>query len=151
MGAFLFVTVLVMISTNCCRLWEEESSLQVAFLQPPPPTSLPTNPIPYDVITFFLPAGTLEFLFSDPFFRASPLTYGHSQTRGQIRAYATATSTRDQSRTCDLHHSSQQRQILNPLSEARDPTCILMDTSRILVRCTTTGIPGVSQFKTGTH
>jgi len=30
-----------------------------------------------------------------------------------------------------LHHSSQQYQILNPLSEARDRTCILMDASQI--------------------
>ena len=28
----------------------------------------------------------------------------------------------DPSRVCDLHHSSQQHQILNPLSEARDQT-----------------------------
>ena len=33
-------------------------------------------------------------------------------------------------RACDLHHSSQQRRI-NPLSKARDRTCILMDTSQI--------------------
>ena len=31
-----------------------------------------------------------------------------------------------------LHHSSKQRQILNPLSEARDWTCILTDTSQVL-------------------
>ena len=30
---------------------------------------------------------------------------------------------------CDLHHSSQQCRILNPLSEARDQIHILMDTS----------------------
>ena len=30
-----------------------------------------------------------------------------------------------------LHHSSWQRQILNPLKEARDRTCILMDTCQI--------------------
>ena len=29
----------------------------------------------------------------------------------------------------DLHHRSWQRWILNPLSKARDPTCIVMDTS----------------------
>ena len=39
----------------------------------------------------------------------------------QPRAYATTIATCDPSRGCDLHHSSQQRQILNPLSEARDP------------------------------
>ena len=36
----------------------------------------------------------------------------------------------DPSHTCDLHHSSWQHQILNPLGEARDRTCILMDTSQ---------------------
>ena len=35
----------------------------------------------------------------------------------QLPAYATATATQDLSRFCNLHHSSQQRQILNPLSE----------------------------------
>uniref|UniRef100_A0A8C3YD51 Vomeronasal type-1 receptor n=1 Tax=Catagonus wagneri TaxID=51154 RepID=A0A8C3YD51_9CETA len=35
----------------------------------------------------------------------------------------------DPSRICDLHHSSQQRQILNPLRKARDRTHILMDAS----------------------
>ena len=35
-------------------------------------------------------------------------------------ATATATATLDLSCICDLHHSSQQRQILNPLSKARD-------------------------------
>ena len=28
---------------------------------------------------------------------------------------------------CNLHRSPQQHQILNPLSEARDGICILMD------------------------
>ena len=38
----------------------------------------------------------------------------------QLVAYATATARRDWSCICDLHYSSWQRQILNPLSEARD-------------------------------
>ena len=37
----------------------------------------------------------------------------------QLPAYTTATATLDPSCVCDLHHSSQQRQILNPLIEAR--------------------------------
>ena len=41
----------------------------------------------------------------------------------QFLAYATATAARDLSHICD---SSRQRQILNPLSEARDGTCNLM-------------------------
>ena len=37
----------------------------------------------------------------------------------QLPAYITATATWDLSLICDLHHSSQQCQILNPLREAR--------------------------------
>ena len=38
----------------------------------------------------------------------------------QLPAYTTAMATQDLSHVCDLHHSSRQCQILNPLSEARD-------------------------------
>ena len=38
----------------------------------------------------------------------------------QLQVYATATATPDPSRIHNLHRSLQQRQILNPLSEARD-------------------------------
>lgn len=44
-------------------------------------------------------------------------------------AYTTAT--RNPSPICELHHRSQQRWILNPLSKARDRTRILLYTSRI--------------------
>ena len=61
----------------------------------------------------------------------------------------------NQSCICDLHHGSWQCQILNPLSETRDQTCNLMDTSwirfswatmgtpavRVLTHCTTLGTP----------
>ena len=47
----------------------------------------------------------------------------------QLEVYATAIATPDPSHICDLHHSSRQRQILNPLSKARDRTHILMGTS----------------------
>ena len=52
-------------------------------------------------------------------------------------AYTTATATWDPSRICDLYHSSWQRQIPNPLNEARDQTCIRMDTSQIHFHCAT--------------
>ena len=58
-------------------------------------------------------------------FRAVPAAYGSSQARGQINA--TATSTWNLNDICYLHRSSQQRWILNPLSEARDKTRVLMD------------------------
>ena len=48
-----------------------------------------------------------------------------------LLAYTTAIVTPDQSYVCDLLHSSRQWQILNPLSEARDRTRILMDTSQV--------------------
>ena len=49
----------------------------------------------------------------------------------QLSAYTTvtATATQNPSHVCNLHHSSQQCQILNTLSEARDWTHISMDTS----------------------
>ena len=47
----------------------------------------------------------------------------------------------DPSRVCDLHYSSQQRRILNPLSEARDGTRNLMVPSSICFRCATSGTP----------
>ena len=45
----------------------------------------------------------------------------------QLRVYARATAMWDPSRVCNLHHSSQQCQILNPPSKARDGTCILLE------------------------
>ena len=47
----------------------------------------------------------------------------------------------DLSPICDLYHSSQQHQILNPLREARDRICNLMVPSRICFRCAVTGTP----------
>ena len=38
----------------------------------------------------------------------------------QLLIYTTATATPDPSHVCNLHHSSWQCQILNPLSKARD-------------------------------
>ena len=73
------------------------------------------------------------------------MAYGGSQARGQLElqlpAYTTATATWDLSHVCDLCHSSHQRWILNPLSEARDQTGNLMTTSRVYFCCATTGTP----------
>ena len=59
----------------------------------------------------------------------------------QPLSYTTATVMRDPSHICDLHHSSQRRQILNPLIEARGQTRVLMDISWIHFCCTTVGTP----------
>ena len=45
------------------------------------------------------------------------------ESEPQLLTYATATAIQDPSHICDLHHSSRQRWILKPLSEARDQTC----------------------------
>ena len=78
------------------------------------------------------------FLFSFCFllFRAAPVAYGGSQAKGpselQLPAYATAIATLDLSHVFNPYHRSQQCQIPDPLSEARDRTRILMDTTLIL-------------------
>ena len=48
----------------------------------------------------------------------------------QLPAFATAIATQGLSLVCDLHHSSQQCWVLNPLSKAGHQT-ILMDTGRV--------------------
>ena len=47
----------------------------------------------------------------------------------QLPAYTAATAMPDPSQVCDLHRSSWQPQILNPLSKAGDGTRILLDPS----------------------
>ena len=66
----------------------------------------------------------------------APLAYGSSQTRGKngtaAEPYATAMAMLDPSYICHLLHSLWQHWMLNPLSEARDQTHNLMDTSWVL-------------------
>ena len=59
----------------------------------------------------------------------------------QLLAYTTATATPGLSRVCDLHHSSQEPQILNPLSKARDQTCNLIVPSQIRFHYAMMGTP----------
>ena len=49
----------------------------------------------------------------------------------QLPVYTTTTATQDLSLVCDLHHSSGQCWMLNPLSKARDRTRILMDPGEV--------------------
>ena len=69
------------------------------------------------------------FFFFFLLFRDAPMAYGSSQARGQI--WGTAAWPTPQPQQCRIwkRDSSRLRQILNPISEARDPTCVLMDTS----------------------
>ena len=64
------------------------------------------------------------------FFRAASVVYGGSQSRVWIAATA-----------ANLHHSSRQCWIPNPLSKASDRTCVLMDTCWVCFCCTTAGTP----------
>ena len=72
-----------------------------------------------------------KITFGIQLLHAAPAACGNSwagvKSELQLPAYitATATATPDLSHVCDLRHSLQQRQILNPLSEARDGTLIL--------------------------
>ena len=65
----------------------------------------------------------------------------------QLSAYFTATATQDPRCVCDLHHSSRQCRIPSPVSEARDQTRVLMDTSRVCYHRAMMGIPGDRVFK----
>ena len=64
------------------------------------------------------------FFFFFCLFRAVLVAYGGFQTKRQIRpvapTYTIATAMLNPSHICNLHHSSPQRQILNPLSKDRD-------------------------------
>ena len=66
----------------------------------------------------------------------------------QLLACSTAIATQDLNHVCDLHHSSWQCWILSPLSEARDWTHILMETSQVYFRWATTGTPSSPIFNT---
>jgi len=61
-----------------------------------------------------------------------------------LLAYTTATPV--PSHVCNLHHSSWQCWILNPQSEARDGTHILMDTSLFILAEPQRELPGFRIF-----
>ena len=61
-------------------------------------------------------------------------------------SYTTATAMPNPSHIFYLHHSSQQHQILNPLSRPRDRTHLLMDTSRVHYHQATVGTPFHQSF-----
>ena len=67
---------------------------------------------------------------------ATPTAYESLQARieSDLRPATdtTVTAMPDPSLVCDLHRSLWQRQILNPLSKARDRTHIFTDTSQVL-------------------
>ena len=74
----------------------------------------------------FIPKAHLFFGFLGPHPRHMEVTRLGVELELELPAYTTATATQDPSSTCDPHHSSRQRQILNPMSEARYRTRNLM-------------------------
>ena len=73
------------------------------------------------------------FFFSLSLFRVASVAYVNSQVRSQIGAIAAGLPHSPSNARSEAHlrHTLQLR-ILNPLSGARDWTCILMDTSWVL-------------------
>ena len=74
------------------------------------------------------------FFFFWFFFRAAPAAYGSFQARGWIGAAAASLCHRhskSQLGVCSLQGSSLQCLIFNPLHEARDGICVLMDTGQV--------------------
>ena len=93
----------------------------------------------------------LSFSFFFLLFRATPpVAHGRSQAgvelELQLPAYTTDTAMPDPSCICNLHRSSWQCQVLNPLNKVRYQTRILMDTSQIHFHCVTAAIPSCSIF-----
>ena len=82
---------------------------------------------------------SIDFFFFFGLFRAASSAYGDSQARGQIRAVAAGlhhsySKAGSETHLQPTHHSSQQRWILNPLSEGRNRTCVFTDASQICFR-----------------
>ena len=111
------------LTLSCLSLHEPETSAK---------QELGPHTVAKPSTTVGLPRGLLSFFF---FLRPNPQSMEiprlEVESELQLPAYATATATatQDPSRICDLHPSSWQHQILNPLMEARDRTGNLMDTS----------------------
>ena len=88
--------------------------------------------------TALLKMKLMLFVFGFCLFRATPVTYGRSQPTGQTGVAAAGLShshSHSNARSksiLDLRCGLRQCQILNPLSEAREWTHILMNTNWVL-------------------
>ena len=100
-------------------------------------------------------SSNLAFLFCFILFafQATATVYGSSQARGWIEALATdlchSHSNTESKCICDyttVHHNTRW---FNPLSKARDWTCVLMGTSQVHYYWATTGTPILLLFYLG--
>ena len=82
----------------------------------------------FSVFCFFVFCFFFVFLGQHPWHMEVP-KLGFPIRAAAAGLHARTTATQDPSHVCDLHYSSLQHQILNPLSEARNQTCILVDPS----------------------
>ena len=82
-------------------------------------------------ILLFVLLFTLSSIIYFLLFRAVHMAYDRGWTGAMLLAYTIGTAAWDPSHICDLHHTSWQHWIPDPLSEARDRTRIFMDTSWI--------------------
>ena len=101
--------------------------------------------IGYSSLCYTVGPCCLSFFFSF-LFKPTPAAYGGSWAMGQtgeleLQLPATATAMQDPSHPFDLHHSSQQCQIHNLLSKARDRTHNLMFRSWTCFHCAMMGTP----------
>ena len=80
----------------------------------------------FDLIYFFTFFFFLSFVFLWPRLQHMDVPRPEVESELHLPAYTTATAAPDLSCVCNLHHSSGQCWILNPLSEAEDRTLNLM-------------------------
>ena len=86
--------------------------------------------------TLQLPVGTIQYLFLVFLPFLGPLLLhmefpGQGSNQSLTSSLHQSHSNAGSSHFCKLHHSSQQCPILNPLSKARDQTCVFMDPSLV--------------------
>ena len=135
------------------------SIIYLSFLPSTPPTTMfgsaprgtspqPTTHIrspPHIAVFFFVVFLFFCFLFFlGPQVLHMEVPRLGAESELQLPAYTTAIATWDPSLVCNLHDSSRQLWILNPLSKARGQTCILVDPSRVHHPWATMGTPSCS-------
>ena len=117
---FIFVSLLHCVGNNCVfSLLPITAQILETDLHSPPSLSPPNV-----LFFFFLPFLGLHLQHMEV-----PRLGVKSELL--LPAHNRATATRDLSCLCSLHHSSQQCQILKPVSKARNLTCNLVVPSRI--------------------
>ena len=87
------------------------------------------------------------FVFLGPHLQQMEFPRVGVKSEMQSLADTTATAMWDASHVCKLHHSSWQIWVFNPLSEARDQTYVLRDTSQICFCWATVATPGFSLLR----